>query len=64
VIYTSGSTGQPKGVGNTHAALAERCSGCSTYRLNDSDVLMQKAPISFDVSVWECFWPLITGARW
>jgi non-ribosomal peptide synthetase component F len=30
VIYTSGSTGQPKGVGNTHAALAERCSGCRT----------------------------------
>ena len=64
VIYTSGSTGQPKGVGNTHAALAERLQWMqNTYRLNDSDVLMQKAPISFDVSVWECFWPLITGAR-
>ncbi|MDZ4323511.1 MAG: non-ribosomal peptide synthase/polyketide synthase, partial [Pseudomonas sp.] len=64
VIYTSGSTGQPKGVGNTHAALAERLQWMqNTYRLNDSDLLMQKAPISFDVSVWECFWPLITGAR-
>ncbi|WP_433769677.1 non-ribosomal peptide synthetase [Pseudomonas putida] len=64
VIYTSGSTGQPKGVGNTHAALAERLQWMQDgYRLNDSDVLMQKAPISFDVSVWECFWPLITGAR-
>ncbi|MHC8319475.1 non-ribosomal peptide synthetase [Pseudomonas sp. GB2N2] len=64
VIYTSGSTGQPKGVGNTHAALAERLQWMqNTYHLNDSDVLMQKAPISFDVSVWECFWPLITGAR-
>ncbi|WP_212625269.1 non-ribosomal peptide synthetase [Pseudomonas sp. PP3] len=64
VIYTSGSTGQPKGVGNTHAALAERLQWMQdTYRLNDTDVLMQKAPISFDVSVWECFWPLITGAR-
>ncbi|MBH3406166.1 non-ribosomal peptide synthetase [Pseudomonas glycinae] len=64
VIYTSGSTGQPKGVGNTHAALAERLQWMqNTYRLNDTDVLMQKAPISFDVSVWECFWPLITGAR-
>ncbi|HEF4762590.1 TPA: non-ribosomal peptide synthetase [Pseudomonas putida] len=64
VIYTSGSTGQPKGVGNTHAALAERLQWMqATYRLNDSDVLMQKAPISFDVSVWECFWPLITGSR-
>ncbi|WP_223530286.1 non-ribosomal peptide synthetase [Pseudomonas sp. GL-R-19] len=64
VIYTSGSTGQPKGVGNTHAALAERLQWMQqTYQLNETDVLMQKAPISFDVSVWECFWPLITGAR-
>ncbi|WP_085725029.1 non-ribosomal peptide synthetase [Pseudomonas sp. R37(2017)] len=64
VIYTSGSTGQPKGVGNTHAALAERLQWMqATYGLNETDVLMQKAPISFDVSVWECFWPLITGAR-
>ncbi|VVO20933.1 non-ribosomal peptide synthetase [Pseudomonas fluorescens] len=64
VIYTSGSTGQPKGVGNTHAALAERLQWMqATYPLNDTDVLLQKAPISFDVSVWECFWPLITGCR-
>ena len=62
VIYTSGSTGQPKGVGNTHAALAERLQWMqATYRLDASDVLLQKAPISFDVSVWESFWPLITG---
>ncbi|NWA00111.1 non-ribosomal peptide synthetase [Pseudomonas gingeri] len=64
VIYTSGSTGQPKGVGNTHAALAERLQWMqATYALDSSDVLMQKAPISFDVSVWECFWPLITGCK-
>ncbi|MGY2180315.1 non-ribosomal peptide synthetase [Pseudomonas agarici] len=64
VIYTSGSTGQPKGVGNTHAALAERLQWMqATYVLDASDVLMQKAPMSFDVSVWECFWPLITGCR-
>ncbi|WP_060479570.1 non-ribosomal peptide synthetase, partial [Pseudomonas monteilii] len=64
VIYTSGSTGQPKGVGNTHAALAERLQWMqATYALDDSDVLMQKAPISFDVSVWECFWPLVAGCK-
>ncbi|WP_283776236.1 non-ribosomal peptide synthetase [Pseudomonas syringae] len=64
VIYTSGSTGQPKGVGNTHAALTERLQWMQdTYALDESDVLMQKAPISFDVSVWECFWPLVTGCR-
>jgi amino acid adenylation domain-containing protein/non-ribosomal peptide synthase protein (TIGR01720 family) len=64
VIYTSGSTGQPKGVGNTHAALAERLQWMqATYQLGADDVLMQKAPVSFDVSVWECFWPLITGCQ-
>ncbi|HEX8545004.1 MAG TPA: non-ribosomal peptide synthetase [Pseudomonas sp.] len=64
VIYTSGSTGQPKGVGNTHAALAERLQWMqATYQLTPADVLMQKAPVSFDVSVWECFWPLITGCQ-
>ncbi|WP_353230570.1 non-ribosomal peptide synthetase [Pseudomonas qingdaonensis] len=62
VIYTSGSTGQPKGVGNTHAALAERLHWMqATYALDEHDVLLQKAPISFDVSVWECFWPLAQG---
>jgi len=62
VIYTSGSTGQPKGVGNTHGALAERLQWMqASYSLEASDVLLQKAPISFDVSVWECFWPLLTG---
>ena len=64
VIYTSGSTGQPKGVGNTHAALSERLQWMqATYALQADDVLMQKAPISFDVSVWECFWPLMTGCQ-
>ncbi|RRV07264.1 amino acid adenylation domain-containing protein [Pseudomonas sp. v388] len=64
VIYTSGSTGQPKAVGTTHRALAERLQWMqATYALDETDVLMQKAPISFDVSVWECFWPLITGCR-
>ena len=64
VIYTSGSTGQPKGVGNTHAALAERLHWMQqAYALDASDVLMQKAPISFDVSVWECFWPLLSGCK-
>ncbi len=64
ILYTSGSTGQPKGVGNTHAALAERLQWMqATYALDGDDVLMQKAPVSFDVSVWECFWPLVTGCR-
>ena len=44
--------------------LAERLQWMqATYALDGDDVLMQKAPVSFDVSVWECFWPLVTGCR-
>lgn len=64
VIYTSGSTGQPKGVMNTHRALCNRLHWMQkTYNLTDSDRVLQKTPFSFDVSVWEFFWPLMTGAR-
>ncbi|WP_137821869.1 non-ribosomal peptide synthase/polyketide synthase [Pseudomonas sp. D(2018)] len=64
VIYTSGSTGKPKGVGVTHAALAERLLWMrDTYGFGANDVFMQKAPVSFDVSVWECFLPLLCGSR-
>ncbi|MEG7325132.1 AMP-binding protein, partial [Pseudomonas aeruginosa] len=27
------------------------------------DTVLQKTPFSFDVSVWEFFWPLMSGAR-
>ena len=64
VIYTSGSTGKPKGAGNTHAALVNRLSWMQqAYRLTADDAVLQKTPFSFDVSVWEFFWPLMTGAR-
>jgi len=64
VIYTSGSTGQPKGVMNTHRALCNRLHWMQkTYNLTNSDSVLQKTPFSFDVSVWEFFWPLMTGAR-
>ncbi|WP_312833017.1 non-ribosomal peptide synthetase, partial [Pseudomonas lactis] len=64
VIYTSGSTGQPKGAGNRHCALTNRlCWMQEAYALDISDTVLQKTPFSFDVSVWEFFWPLMTGAR-
>ncbi len=62
-IYTSGSTGKPKGVPNVHEAIVNRLLwGQDTYRLTPSDRVLQKTPYSFDVSVWEFFWPLTTGA--
>ncbi|AEI67135.1 non-ribosomal peptide synthetase [Corallococcus macrosporus] len=64
VIYTSGSTGRPKGVMNTHAAICNRLLWMQeAYGLDASDRVLQKTPFSFDVSVWEFFWPLLTGAR-
>ncbi|KRP71474.1 peptide synthase [Pseudomonas paralactis] len=64
VIYTSGSTGQPKGAGNRHCALTNRlCWMQQAYALEVGDTVLQKTPFSFDVSVWEFFWPLMTGAR-
>jgi len=63
VIYTSGSTGLPKGVMNTHQGIHNRLLWMQqTYQLTSSDRVLQKTPFSFDVSVWEFFWPLITGA--
>ncbi len=63
VIYTSGSTGKPKGAGNRHSGLVNRlCWMQQAYGLDASDSVLQKTPFSFDVSVWEFFWPLLTGS--
>ena len=62
-IYTSGSTGQPKGVPNVHEGIVNRLLWMQdTYKLGATDRVLQKTPYSFDVSVWEFFWPLMTGA--
>ena len=64
VIYTSGSTGRPKGAMNTHAGIANRLQWMQEqYQLGAADRVLQKTPFSFDVSVWEFFWPLMVGAR-
>ena len=64
MIYTSGSTGLPKGAPNTHRAIRNRLLWMQRrYRLDASDRVLQKTTTSFDVSVWELFWPLVAGAR-
>ncbi len=64
MIYTSGSTGQPKGVMNSHRAVLNRLNwGQQVYHLTAHDRVLQKTPFSFDVSVWELFWPLLSGAQ-
>jgi amino acid adenylation domain-containing protein len=63
VIYTSGSTGMPKGAMNTHRGICNRLLWMQDeYQLTDKDRILQKTPFSFDVSVWEFFWPLLVGA--
>ncbi|MFX0577213.1 amino acid adenylation domain-containing protein [Nocardia nepalensis] len=64
VIFTSGSTGKPKGVSVTHAAIVNRLRWMQhEYPLDGTDAVLQKTPATFDVSVWEFFWPLQIGAR-
>ncbi|HEX7985986.1 MAG TPA: amino acid adenylation domain-containing protein, partial [Duganella sp.] len=62
-IYTSGSTGKPKGAANRHGSLNNRLAWMQdAYGLDAGDTVLQKTPFSFDVSVWEFFWPLTEGA--
>ncbi|MCP2303136.1 amino acid adenylation domain-containing protein [Actinokineospora globicatena] len=64
LIHTSGSTGKPKGVAVSHRAICNRLLWMQdAYPIGRDDVLVQKTPFSFDVSLWEFFWPMITGAR-
>lgn len=64
IMYTSGSTGVPKGVMIGQKAIVNRLLWMQeSYPLASTDVVIQKTPCSFDVSVWEFWWPLIAGAR-
>ncbi|WP_405775440.1 non-ribosomal peptide synthase/polyketide synthase [Streptomyces sp. NBC_00859] len=63
VIYTSGSTGRPKGVVVEHRGIVNRLLWMQDrFPLAADDRVLQKTPSGFDVSVWEFFWPLLTGA--
>jgi amino acid adenylation domain-containing protein len=63
VIYTSGSTGKPKGVMIEHRSLVNRLHWMQhAYPIDRGDVILQKTPYSFDVSVWELFWWALQGA--
>lgn len=64
IIFTSGSTGRPKGVMVGQTAIVNRLLWMQDcYPLSADDVVAQKTPCSFDVSVWEFWWPFIAGAR-
>ncbi|GAB85175.1 amino acid adenylation domain-containing protein, partial [Gordonia rubripertincta] len=61
-LFTSGSTGRPKGVTVSHRSVLNRLAWMDAwYPVSGSDRLLQKTPVTFDVSVWELFWPLVSG---
>ncbi|MFC5469004.1 amino acid adenylation domain-containing protein [Cohnella suwonensis] len=63
ILYTSGSTGRPKGVMIRHRSVVNRLHWMQkAYPLGADDVILQKTPYSFDVSVWELFWWMLAGA--
>ena len=63
VIYTSGSTGKPKGVMIEHKGLSNRLIWMQDkYKLTSTDRVLYKTSFTFDVSVWEIFWPLLIGS--
>ena len=64
VIYTSGSTGKPKGVVLGHRAVVNRIHWMwNEYDFTSEDIILQKTPYVFDVSVWELFMSLCFGAK-
>jgi amino acid adenylation domain-containing protein len=63
IIYTSGSTGEPKGVMIEHRSVINRLFWMQdSYPLFKSDIVMQKTPYTFDVSVWELFGWYLNGS--
>ncbi|WP_280467333.1 non-ribosomal peptide synthetase [Nocardia cyriacigeorgica] len=64
LLFTSGSTGTPKAVGVTHAAVINHLAWMTDqHGLDHTDAVLQKTPVTFDVSIWELLWPLQVGAR-
>ncbi|MBD2202784.1 amino acid adenylation domain-containing protein [Calothrix sp. FACHB-1219] len=64
IIYTSGSTGKPKGVMINHRAICNHMLWMqTTFAFQETDIVIQKTPFSFDASIWEFYAPLLVGGK-
>ncbi len=64
LMYTSGSTGKPKGVMVPHQGVSNYVLWMQQrFPLTSDDKVLNKTTINFDISIWEIFLPLISGAQ-
>ncbi|WP_329044944.1 amino acid adenylation domain-containing protein [Amycolatopsis sp. NBC_01488] len=64
VLFTSGSTGTPKGAMVTHGGLVNHLQAkIDDLGLRGEDVVVQNAPLSFDISIWQMVCVLVLGGR-
>ncbi|MER6666691.1 amino acid adenylation domain-containing protein [Amycolatopsis japonica] len=62
VMYTSGSTGTPKGVAVSHGNVAALV-GEPGWDVGPEDAVLMHASHAFDISLFEMWVPLLSGAR-
>ncbi len=64
VVYTSDAAGELRGVMNLQRGICNRLHWMQEqFGLTPADTVVQKSPFGGDASIWEFFWPLMTGAR-
>ncbi len=63
IIFTSGSTGLPKGaVLSRRGMMNHLLAKVEDLELAESDLVAMTAPLTFDISVWQMFAPLLAGS--
>lgn len=61
ILYTSGSTGKPKGAMLEHCGVLRLVVDTTWLKFSASDVFLQISALSFDLSTFEIWGPLLNG---